>query len=52
MALTKYKLGALIKQRREKYDGLEALQSLNTMRETVPAFGTLRETFPFTTYTI
>ncbi len=33
MALTKYKLGALIKQRREKYDGLEELPIRGVARE-------------------
>ena len=33
MALTKYKLGALIKQRREKYDGLEKLPIRGVARE-------------------
>ena len=33
MALTKYKLGELIKQRREKYDGLEELPARGVARE-------------------
>ena len=33
MALTKYKLGALIKQRREKYDGLDELPIRGVARE-------------------
>lgn len=33
MGLTKYKLGELIKQRREKYDGIEDLQSWGVSRD-------------------
>ena len=39
MALTKYKLGELIKQRREKYDGLEELPIKEGAKIVLTAFG-------------